>query len=197
MSSLQTDKILAAIDLANSADPQTENWQGQDQPRELVYGQRMSLWLDRLYADASDELRIAVRAQHLERWLRPRSDYPDGRDGYRNWRVDCSAYHAKRAGEIMAEHGASRQQVDRVSSLIRKQNIKSDPDAQALEDCAALVFLEFYFNDFLVKYDDYSEAKMIRIIQRTWKKMSETGQDAALSLDLDEQALAWVRKALG
>ena len=56
------------IDAANRADPNTETAGGVEYPKELLYSQRMSAWLARLRPDASDVLRIAARAQHLERW---------------------------------------------------------------------------------------------------------------------------------
>ena len=56
------------IDAANRADPNTETVGGVEYPKELLYSQRMSAWLERLRPDASEVLRIAARAQHLERW---------------------------------------------------------------------------------------------------------------------------------
>ena len=44
--------VLDAIDAANSHDPNQED----GQPVELLYGQRMSAELDRLFPDASDPL---------------------------------------------------------------------------------------------------------------------------------------------
>ena len=55
------------------------------------------------------------------------------------------------------------------------------------------MFLEFYFSKFSEKY---SEEKLIDIVQKTWKKMSEKGHKAALELKLPESALALITKAL-
>ena len=73
---------LAVIDAANAADPNLE----MDLPAALLYGQRMSAELERLFPDASDVLKIAARGQHVERWLLPRSAYPEGKAGYLDWR---------------------------------------------------------------------------------------------------------------
>jgi hypothetical protein len=58
-----------------------------------------------------------------------------------------------------------------VQSLLRKENLKADADTQALEDVAALVFLQFELSDFAKKHAGQDE-KLVRILQRTWKKMS-------------------------
>jgi hypothetical protein len=57
-----------------------------------------------------------------------------------------------------------------------------------------LVFLEFYFDAFSEKYTD---EKLIDVLQKTWKKMSKTGHEAALKLPLSNNALRLVKTALG
>ena len=78
----QRQQVFAAIDAANAADPRLED----GQPVELLYGQRMTAEQERLYPDAPDALAIACRGQHIERWLLPRKDFPEGREGYLTWR---------------------------------------------------------------------------------------------------------------
>ena len=85
------------------------------------------------------------------------------------------------------------QTIERVQSLLKKKNLKTDPECQALEDVICLVFLEFYFADFAARHD---EAKLIRILQRTWAKMSERGHEAALQLPLPPELASLVHKAL-
>ena len=79
MTSQRFEDTLAAIDAANSKDPRRVAVDGSELPVELIYGQRMSEVLDELAPDASELLKIAVRAQHIERWTSPRKDYPDGK----------------------------------------------------------------------------------------------------------------------
>ena len=57
--------VLAAIDVANAADPNSEP---DGRPAALVYGERMSEELARRSPDASEHLQIAARGQHVERW---------------------------------------------------------------------------------------------------------------------------------
>lgn len=193
MSEPRLTKVLAAIDAANEADPNRLPVGGQACPAELVYGKRMSEALARLYPDASEHLSIAARGQHIERWTSPRNGYPEGRVGYLKWRKDLLDYHAGRLAGIMQEAGYEEGDIARVKSLIRKQRLKYDAEAQALEDVICVVFLEHYFADFAAKHDD---AKLIDILRKTWAKMSPKGRDAALKLHLPERAGRLVAAAL-
>jgi len=66
-----------------------------------------------------------------------------------------------------------------VGSLLKKERLKADPDAQLLEDVVCLVFLQYEFADFLKQHE---VPKLINILQRTWKKMSAVGHAAAMQL---------------
>lgn len=187
------DRTQARIDEANAQDPNRIAVQGALQPAERVYGERMSIMLARHHPGASELLQIAARAQHIQRWKVPRTDYPDGRAGYHRWRNELKRLHAGWTAEIMLDCGYSREEAQRTASLIRKENLKSDPEAQALEDTACLVFLEHYANDFAARHD---EAKCIAILAKTWAKMSPEGREAALTLDLPAPVHRLVEKAL-
>ena len=182
------DTALAAIDTVHAQDPEKEDGRA----KELVYAERMSAWLEKLAPQASEELRLAVRCQHLRRWAIPRGGYPEGKIGYLRWRKEESLAHAALAGEILARAGYG-EEVKHVRSLIKKERIKHDPEAQLLEDVVCLVFLENYFEDFA---RDHDEEKLIRILRRTWKKMSSRGHEAARTLKLDERERALIDKAL-
>lgn len=184
---------IAAFDRANEADPNVEEVDGTEVPRELAYARRMSAWLDRLYPEASEALRLAVRCQHIERWTSPRKSYPDGRVGYLTWRRDLKTFHAERAGEILREVGYGEDIAARVGALVRKERLKQDPEAQALEDVVCLVFLESYFSPFARQHDP---AKVVDIVRKTWRKMSGHGQAAALELPLDAESRALVEEAV-
>jgi len=173
--------VFAAIDAANALDPNTVEVDGEPQPAELAYGRRMSETLARLAPHASEHLRIAARGQHIERWASPRASYPAGRVGYLKWRKDLQGFHARRIGEIMMAAGYNAGDVERVGALVRKERLKSDPDAQMIEDVACVVFLEHYLGDFLAKTD---EEKLAGILAKTWNKMSPLGRDEARKLAL-------------
>lgn len=182
-------EAVARIDARNAADPNQE----QGRPKELLYSERMTAWLDRLEPNASEALRLAVRAQHLERWLSPRSAYPADRTGYRAWRLDASRRHAEAASAILHEAGFDQAACERVASLIRKERLKQDAEAQTLEDCASLVFLDSYSADFAEGRDD---AELKRILKRTWIKMSERGRGAASALKLPDRLSRLLAEAL-
>lgn len=186
------EATLAAIDAANAEDPRKIDGRAF----ESLYAERMSARLSALYPNASDLLKIAARAQHLRRWEIPRGDYPEGRKGYNEWRRACRAHHAKLAGEIMRANGYGEAEIAHVGALVRKEQLKKDPESQALENVAAVVFLEHYFEDFLAKYDGYDDDKLIDILGKTLCKMSPRGHAAALSLPLPERARALVSAAV-
>jgi hypothetical protein len=193
MSEPRLATVLAAIDAANAADPNRVTADGEQRAAELVYGARMSETLARLYPDASDHLRIAARGQHIERWTSPRASYAQGRVGYLKWRKELLDFHARRLAEIMQDAGYQGGDIARVRSLVRKERIKYDEEAQALEDVICVVFLEHYFADFAAKHDD---RKVVDIVRKTWTKMSPRGHQAALALDLPAGARRLVEAAL-
>lgn len=186
--------ILADIDKANSADPNKEEWNGVAHPKELLYGLRMTTWLMELCPDADDALRIAARGQHICRWEHPRSNYPMDRKGYLTWRRELYDFHAEKVAEIMRAHGATEDEIERVSFLLHKKNLHNDPDTRTLEDAACLVFLEFHIAAFAAKTD---HEKMIGIIRKTWSKMSDQGKRHAMKLTLSEPVQALLSEALG
>ena len=183
------------IDEANSADPNVDVVDGVEGPKELIYGRRMMGWVERLNAEASDELKIAARAQHICRWEVPRSEYPEGKAGYYAWRTYLYGYHAAKAGELMREAGYPEESIERVRVIMDKKNLRKDSDTQTLEDAAALVFLENHLGEFSGR-DDMDEEKTIDILRKTWGKMSEAGHEAALTLVLSAESAALVEKAL-
>ena len=160
MNSSRFQDAIARIDAANAQDPRGI---------ELPYAQRLSGWVERLAPDASEELRLAARAQHICRWIIPRESYPAGRIGYLKWREDLKHFHAQKAGEILREVGYDGELVSRVQDLIRKRNFPRVPDGRVLEDALCLVFLETQFAETTAKTGD---EKMIGILQKTWRKMT-------------------------
>ena len=176
-----TDKlkaVLKAIDHANAADPKSEEEGGTMRPAALLYGERMGTELARLFPDASEILQIAARGQHIERWKLARSDYPEGRAGYLNWRRAQAANHAARVGDIMRSGGYSTEDCARAKQLLQKQGIKRDVEVQALEDVICFVFLRWYFPGFAAKH---TAEKVRGIVTKTARKMSDVGRARALA----------------
>jgi hypothetical protein len=186
-------EALAAIDAANARDPSMIEIAGRLEPAELVYGRRMSDTLARMAPRASQHLRIAARGQHIERWTSPRKSYPDGRLGYLKWRKDLQGFHAERIGAIMAAAGYDADDIGRVGALIRKERLKSDADAQMIEDVACIVFLTHYLDEFMGRTD---QDKVAGILAKTWSKMSPAGRAQALRLDLPPSVPALLEQGL-
>ncbi|GBF91762.1 hypothetical protein Rsub_04066 [Raphidocelis subcapitata] len=187
-------RVLDAIDALNAKDPRSTAWRGEEElPYELAYSRWLSDWVARLEAAPSEELRIAARGQHVERWKSPRSSYPEGRAGYLKWRADLKRAHADTVAALMAAEGYEEAPVARVRRLINKLDLKTDPENQVLEDALCLVFLEHQFTELIEKE---GADKMVDIVQKTWGKMGERGRAAALKLPLSEAEAAVVQRAL-
>ena len=182
-----------SFDAANREDPNLRVFQGRSFPQQLLYGQRMSHWLEQLEPDAAETLQLAARGQHVCRWMIPRSEYPLDRAGYYRWRTRLYEFHAEKAGGILANVGYDQPTIARVQDLLRKKNLKSDPQMQALEDVACLVFLEHDFADLARRHE---AAKMIEIIRKTWKKMLLRGRQAALDVPMAEADRDLLQRAL-
>lgn len=188
------EAAFAAFDAANAADPRhVSTADSAEVPYELLYARRMTDELSRFDPDASIPLRLAARAQHLERWKSPREDYPMDREGYLRWRADLKKYHAARAGELMSKAGYGSDTIDRVAFLLQKKRLKRDPDTQTLEDVICIVFLKYYAAEFVT---DHPVEKVVDILRKTLGKMSPEGHAAALAADLPESVRRLLEKAL-
>jgi len=192
------DEAVALIDAANREDPNQVTANGRDWPKELLYSERMSDMLERYHADADDAMKLAIRAQHIERWKSPRNAYPMDRIGYLTWRKDLYKIQANTAAELLGQAGYDDEAIERVRSAVAKKNIKGNPDTQLLEDVTDLVFLEHYMLEFVSKHPDYSEEKWIDIIRKTWHKMSASAHEFALSgaVRLPESLAPLIMKAV-
>lgn len=191
--SAKLEAVLQLIDQANNEDPNREEYRGQQVAKEWLYGQRMSECLNTFAPDASELLQIAARGQHIQRWSIPRSDYPEGRVGYKHWRTELGKFHGEKTAELMLQAGYSNEDAERVKEMLQKKRLKQDAEVQTLEDVICLVFLDHYLAPFAVKH---SEPKLISIIQKTWGKMSDKGHEAALKLSYQPEHLALIQKAL-
>lgn len=191
-----SDKLLKAFelfDLANSKDPNTEVFMGREYPKEVLYAMRMTDKLNDFAPNASEALRLTARAQHIRRWEIPRESYEMNRVGYLKWRQELKKFHAEKAGAILEQVGYDQVTIEKVQFLLEKKQLKRNDETQTLEDVICLVFLEYYFEPFA---KEHPEEKVVDILQKTWRKMSEKGQEAALKLPLSQTSKDLVAKAL-
>lgn len=182
------------IDAENAQDPNSEIYQSNNYPKELLYSNRMYERLMDFYPNASEAVQIASKAQHICRWKMPRESYPMDRVGYLKWREELKKFHAQTTAEILKKAGYTPEFIDRVSFLIEKKLLKKDAETQLLEDVICLVFLEYYFDAFVQKHD---REKMKNIILKTWNKMSEAGHQEALKINFSDANLQLIKDSLG
>ena len=187
------DKAVRLIDVAHSQDPNKIEVGGQEIPYELHYGEKMTSYLEKRAPDSPATLRLAIRAQHFRRWEVPRESYPMNKVGYHAWRTFLKKRQANMASQLCIDCGYSEADADRVAALIRKEDLKKDEETQILEDVACLVFLDDQFEEFEKQHD---EEKIIRILQKTWVKMSDRGHKLALEISMSDRAKSLVEKAL-
>ena len=173
---------IAGFDALNNQDPNHEIVNGKTYPKELLYAERMSAMLKRYAADASETLQLAARCQHIQRWKIARASYPMTKPGYHQWRRELKDFHAETAQAVLLETGYDAITINRVCSLIRKENLHTDTDAQTLEDVIVLVFVESYLAQFVATHSGYDEAKFTGILRKTLRKMSANGRQAALNM---------------
>ncbi len=192
------DKAISLIDAANGEDPNQETVDGKAWPKELLYSHRMSDMLQRYTPDADDAMKLAIHAQHIQRWKSARTDYAEGRQGYLQWRTGLYKFHAETTGALLSQAGYDEATIERVKQAVGKRALKVNPDTQLLEDVADLVFIEHYMLEFAGKHPEYDEAKWIDIIRKTWKKMSERAQQFALAgnIKLPEPLIPLIQKAV-
>lgn len=165
----------AAIDAANAHDPAG---------KEQHHSELAVAWVRRLRAGdpagPPEALLLAARAHHVRRWEIPRSTYPDGRAGYLKWKRDLQSHHAAVVAPLLAGAGYDAGMVERVQDIVRKRGLAQDPDVQTLEDALCLVFLQTQFAELAARLDD---EKMVDILAKSLRKMTDAGKAAALAFE--------------
>lgn len=188
------DVALGAIDAANALDPTHVAVRGEELPLALAHGLLASAWISRLVGDGDDALILAARAHHLRRWEVPRASYPAGKAGYLRWRKDQKARHARDVEVLLADAGYDPATIERVQALIRRDDLGRDAGAQAIEDAAALAFLETQLSELATKLE---HAHVVEVLRKTARKLSPAGLAAASEIPLDGTGRVVLREALG
>lgn len=155
-----------------------------DHQDELSYADGVEGWALRLLSrDATTEselasgpgglelVKLAARCQHLERFLTPRSTFPEGKMGYLKWRRHLYFKQADRAKELLAQAGVPQDEQNLVHKWVSKTDLQpgkltGDKGTQLLEDAAVLVFLQDQLADFAQQHQDYSKEKYISILSK-------------------------------
>jgi len=186
------DRAIAAIDAANRDDPNRILVRGEIRPKELAHAELVTEWVGRLRPDPSEALLLAARAHHIRRWSSLRASYPEGRAGYLRWRRDLSQRQAADVGALLDEAGYDEPTIERVQAIMRKRDLASDPDVQALEDAMCLVFLETQCDDLASRLD---RPHMVEILRKSMGKMSPDGIAMVAHVSLSAEAQGLVAEA--
>lgn len=168
------ETALAAFARIDATDPRTTD----DGPTvsERYHG-RVAAWVCQLEPEASEAVRLAARCQHIRRWTIPRTQFDPGRTGYKQWRSTLARQHAADAVVVLGEAGYDAAVQTAVADLLVKKRLRSDPQAQLLEDAVCLTFIELGFADFAAAHPP---EKVASVVRKTWGKMSARGHAAAL-----------------
>ncbi len=179
------ERALAAIDAANAADPNTVVVDGVARPKELVHAERMTHWVRVLDPSASDAQLIAARAHHLRRWVSPRSDFPEGRAGYLQWRTAHKRRQVEELRALLDPIGCPSGVVDDALAIVAKDGLRrGDHAAQVHEDALCLVFLELQLDELAVRLgDDHT----VEVLRKSAAKMSPHGLATAAEVGLSER----------
>ena len=189
---------IAAFDQANGEDPNKDTHDGKEYPKELLYAKRMGEMQERYVPEASDAVKLAVRAQHIQRWKIARNEFPMDRQGYLQWRTKLYKFHAETAARLMQEAGYDNEMTERVMNIVSKKGLKVNAETQLMEDVADLVFIEHYMAEFASKHPEYDEERWMQIVRKTWQKMSPRAHEFALSgkIKLPEALVPLILKAV-
>ncbi len=187
------EKAFDLFDTYNKQDPNQVIWNDIVFPATFFFALKLHEWVTVLNPDAGEALLLASRCQHIGRWTSARTSYPEGKAGYLNWRTDLAKFHASKAAELMTAAGYGEESIEHAQRIILKKNPRTDPEVQTMENALCLVFLQYQYEEFIHKHD---EKKVIRIVQKSWGKMSEPGREAALTISYSDQGKQLLEKAL-
>ena len=185
-------RAILEIDLRNADDPHFLRHHGHDHLKEQLHAELVTGWVWKLNSAPSEALLLAARAHHLRRWALAREDYPTGRAGYHQWRTALKELHAAEAGEVLAREGYEAALIERVQVLVRRRQLKEDPEQQTLEDAICLTFLETQLTPVAAKL---AEAKLVVILRKTMAKMSPEAVEVARHLRLSHEGQALMGQA--
>lgn len=113
---------------------------------------------------------------------------------YLAWRREQKERQSALVGEALQEVGYAADGIARVRSLVERRALRTDPEAQLVEDCACLSFLEHELEPFAVGRTD---EQLIDILRKTWAKMGPLGRAAAAHVSLPAPLAALVGRAIG
>lgn len=186
-------QAIAAFESIGKADPRTIKLDGMDLPRQIGEARALLRLVLELEPSPSEALLLACHCQHLGRFKYPRTEFPPDRAGYKSWRVEAARRSSMEAAAILESLGCDSALIAQVVRIILKQERAKSADTQTMEDALCLAFLWLDADEFASRHSD---DEMLRILKRSWLKMSEAGRARALELDLTPNVRRLIEKAL-
>lgn len=180
------DNAVAAINEYHQQDPSTEVFDNKVIASELLYAQRMAEIMSIYEPQASNTLKLASWCHHIKRWEVARSLYPMDKLGYFKWRKHVLQHQISIIEEVLAKSKIDESDIEQVTTYVSKENRKTVPEAQIIEDVACAVFVKYYLEPFAEKH---SPEKVTDIIRKTMIKVSERGQTFITQMSLSERVL--------
>lgn len=172
------DTAIAQFAAIGSSDPRRVTWQGVELPRQLGESECLWQYLQQLNSSPSPALRLAAHCQHLRRFAYPRDAFAAGRDGYLAWRTHAAQQAADESAGIMRQSGIDETLVAQVVAIMTKQDRRHRADVQTMEDALCLSFLRLDALEFAAKHES---TEVLKILRRTWLKMSPAAHELALT----------------
>ena len=185
-------KATTAIKEVHGADSVQHMENGMAFPSEILYGQRMLALLEEVYPESSFAFKLAVQCQHLKRWGIPRTDYPFDRRGYHEWRRVVMEYQLAETRTVLSAVPVEEEDLLWILDALKNQGNKANGNAQIITDTACLVFMKWYMVPFAAKHES---EKVVDILKKTMRKMSEKGIHWVSKLGLSSEVMQMVALA--
>ena len=108
----------------------------------------------------------------------------------------CNALSRRSAAdvaELLVTAGFDASFVERVQSLVRREHLATDPETQALEDAACLVFIETQLAEVAGRLD---HGHLLDVVRKTARKMTAAGLAATADLPIGDVERSILAEAL-
>jgi len=183
---MEQTQYTTAIELINSVhnqDPNSETIDGVEIKAELLYSERMLAILEKVQPNASFELKLAAKCQHMSRWSIPRVTFSMDKKGYYQWRAAIMEHQLSVSTSVLKQSGINDESIAVIVDALKNKADKSNINASVIEDTACLTFIKWYLVPFAGQFDP---EKAKNILKKTAGKMSERGLGLIPEMELSD-----------
>ena len=192
MTHTQYELVSKAIYDVHEMDPVIELYDGKEFPSESLYSQRMLQMLNSFDFNCGELIKIAVQCQHLRRWDIARQVYSADKKGYHQWRRAVMLHQLSQMNNILDCQHVDASEINKIHDMLLNQGNKLYAEAQIIQDVACLVFLKWYFEPFAQKHE---KEKIVDILKKTMRKMSEKALETSGKLGLSDNTRQYISLA--